>query len=95
MPIPSLRVLLPTLSTVVATPALWLIKAYQLVISPMRPPTCRFYPSCSAYAVTAIKRFGIVRGSWLTVRRLMHCHPRCTATRDALLPWARARQPPA
>jgi len=75
MPIPSLRVLLPTLSTVVATPALWLIKAYQLVISPMRPPTCRFYPSCSAYAVTAIKRFGIVRGSWLTVRRLMHCHP--------------------
>ena len=75
MPIPSLRVLLPTLSTVVATPALWLIKAYQLVISPMRPPTCRFYPSCSAYAVTAIRRFGIVRGSWLTVRRLMHCHP--------------------
>ena len=68
MPTPSLR-------TVVATPALWLIKAYQLFISPMRPPTCRFYPSCSAYAVTAIERFGIVRGSWLAARRLLRCHP--------------------
>ena len=75
MPIPSLRAVVSTLSTVVVTPVLWLIKAYQLVISPMRPPTCRFYPSCSAYAVTAIERFGIVRGSWLATRRLLHCHP--------------------
>ena len=68
MPMPSLR-------TVIATPAIWLIKAYQLFLSPMRPPTCRFYPSCSAYALTAIERFGILRGSWLAARRLLSCHP--------------------
>jgi putative membrane protein insertion efficiency factor len=72
MPIPPLRTVL---STVVTTPLVCLIKAYQLFISPMRPPTCRFYPSCSAYAVTALRRFGIVRGSWLAARRLLRCHP--------------------
>ena len=65
----------PSVRTIVATPAIWLIKAYQLVLSPMRPPTCRFYPSCSSYAVTAIERFGLLRGSWLAARRLLRCHP--------------------
>jgi len=62
-------------SAVVAAPAIWLIRGYQLVVSPMRPQTCRFYPSCSAYALTAIERFGILRGSWLATRRLLRCHP--------------------
>ena len=74
MPLPSVRKL-PSIRTVVASPAIALIRAYQLVLSPMRPPTCRFYPSCSAYALTAIERFGIVRGSWLATRRLLRCHP--------------------
>jgi uncharacterized protein len=65
----------PSLRSVVAAPAIWLIRAYQLFLSPMRPPTCRFYPSCSAYALTAIDRFGIVRGTWLATRRLLRCHP--------------------
>jgi putative membrane protein insertion efficiency factor len=66
---------LPPVRAMVAAPAIWLIRAYQLVVSPMRPPTCRFYPSCSAYALTAIERFGLLRGSWLAARRLLRCHP--------------------
>ncbi len=54
---------------------LGLIKMYQRVISPYTPPTCRFYPSCSAYAVDAIARHGPWRGGYLAVRRLLRCHP--------------------
>ena len=60
---------------VAALPLIWLIRGYQLVISPLTPPTCRYYPSCSAYALTAIQRFGPVKGTWLAVRRLLRCHP--------------------
>jgi putative membrane protein insertion efficiency factor len=51
------------------------IRAYQRWISPVRPPACRFTPSCSAYAVTAVERFGAVRGGWLATRRLLRCGP--------------------
>lgn len=56
-------------------PLLALIWCYQHLISPMTPPTCRFYPSCSTYAVTALRRFGLFRGTWLTIRRLLRCNP--------------------
>ena len=52
-----------------------LVRGYQLVISPALPPSCRFTPSCSQYALEAITRHGAVRGTWLTVRRLVRCHP--------------------
>ncbi|MDE2090199.1 MAG: membrane protein insertion efficiency factor YidD [Gammaproteobacteria bacterium] len=52
-----------------------LISAYRYLISPLLGPHCRFYPSCSSYAMTAIERFGAARGSWLALRRLSRCHP--------------------
>lgn len=54
---------------------LFLIKAYQLIISPLFPPTCRFTPTCSQYSMEAINRHGISRGLYMTVRRLLRCHP--------------------
>jgi uncharacterized protein len=51
------------------------IRAYQLVLSPLLGPRCRFYPSCSSYAVQALTRHGPLRGSWLAARRLLRCHP--------------------
>jgi len=64
-----------TLERTLAWPLIAAIRVYQRIWSPMRPPTCRFYPSCSAYAVTALERYGPVRGTWLAVRRLFRCHP--------------------
>ena len=52
-----------------------LIRGYQRFISPALPPSCRFYPSCSQYAIEAIARHGALRGSWLAARRLARCHP--------------------
>lgn len=52
-----------------------LLHAYQRWVSPLFAPHCRYYPSCSSYAVTAVARFGAVRGGWLAVRRLSRCHP--------------------
>jgi hypothetical protein len=52
-----------------------LIRAYQLGVSPLLGPRCRFYPSCSCYAHTAIERFGVLRGTWLGAKRLLRCHP--------------------
>ncbi len=51
------------------------IRGYQLLISPLRPPACRFTPSCSSYALVAVDRFGVVRGGWLSICRLGRCHP--------------------
>jgi putative membrane protein insertion efficiency factor len=59
-----------------------MIRAYQLVLGPMLGPRCRFYPSCSCYAHTAIERHGVVRGMWLGARRLLRCHPFCAGGFD-------------
>lgn len=52
-----------------------LIEIYQKVISPLKPPTCRFYPSCSSYSLEAIKRFGAIKGGFLAIKRISKCHP--------------------
>lgn len=52
-----------------------LIRGYQLAVSPFLPPACRFYPSCSEYAARAIAAHGPVRGTWLSLGRVLRCHP--------------------
>jgi putative membrane protein insertion efficiency factor len=52
-----------------------IIRFYQVAISPLKPPTCRFYPTCSHYGVEAIQRFGALKGGWLTLKRISKCHP--------------------
>ncbi len=53
----------------------YLIKIYRWVISPFFPPTCRFYPTCSEYAQEAFQKFGTLKGGWLSVKRILKCHP--------------------
>jgi putative membrane protein insertion efficiency factor len=53
----------------------WLIRAYQLTLSPLLGPRCRFYPSCSQYALEAVRAHGALHGCWLALRRLSRCHP--------------------
>lgn len=52
-----------------------LVRFYQVFISPLSAPSCRFYPCCSQYSRVSLQRFGAVKGTWLTVRRLLRCHP--------------------
>ncbi len=54
---------------------LTLIRLWQWTFSRVLPPTCRFYPSCSEYGYQAISRYGVLKGGWLTLRRLARCHP--------------------
>ena len=54
---------------------LWMIRFYRNYISPNRPPCCRFIPTCSAYALEAIEKYGAVKGGFLAVRRILRCNP--------------------
>jgi hypothetical protein len=52
-----------------------LVRLYQVLLSPVLPPSCRYLPTCSAYAVEALRRHGALAGSWLALRRILRCHP--------------------
>ena len=56
-------------------PLIAFIRFYQICISPLKPPTCRFTPTCSAYALEALRKHGLFKGSWLAIRRILRCHP--------------------
>jgi putative membrane protein insertion efficiency factor len=51
-----------------------LLRGYKLLLSPLLPPMCRFEPTCSVYTMQAVEKYGVVRGTWLGVRRLSRCH---------------------
>ena len=51
------------------------IKGYRLILSPILGPSCRFQPTCSSYALEALEKHGLIRGTWLTIKRLAKCHP--------------------
>ena len=63
------------MTSLLVRPLIWLVRAYQLLISPFVPPSCRFHPTCSHYAIEALRRHGAFKGLWLAVRRIMRCHP--------------------
>lgn len=54
---------------------IFLIRGYQKWISPLFPPTCRFYPTCSSYFIQALEKYGAVKGTYLGIRRILRCHP--------------------
>ena len=52
-----------------------LVKFYRKYISPLRPPCCRYYPTCSQYALEALEKYGALKGGWLALRRILRCNP--------------------
>lgn len=52
-----------------------IVRIYQLVISPWTGPSCRFHPTCSQYSIEALRRHGALKGTWLTIKRIVRCHP--------------------
>lgn len=75
--------------------AILVVRIYQWTLSPMLGPACRFSPSCSHYACGCLSEHGLVRGSWLTVRRLGRCHPWHPGGYDPVPPAASSRALPA
>jgi hypothetical protein len=63
------------LKRILIAPFIVIIRAYQLLISPLLAPRCRFYPSCSHYSIEALQEKGLLHGSWLAVKRIARCHP--------------------
>lgn len=55
--------------------AVLMIRGYQVTVSPLLPAACRYQPTCSAYTVEAVERYGAVRGAWMGMRRILRCHP--------------------
>lgn len=54
---------------------LGVIRFYRLFLSPLKPPTCRFIPTCSEYAILAIEKYGVFLGGWMALKRILKCHP--------------------
>jgi len=64
-----------TILRILSLPFIILIKLYQLIISPWTGPTCRYTPTCSQYGIEALKKYGLFKGLWLTLKRIARCNP--------------------
>lgn len=64
-----------TLKKILIFPFVFLIRFYQIVISPLTPATCRYSPTCSQYSLEAFQKHGIIKGGWLAIKRIFSCHP--------------------
>ena len=60
---------------IAAMPLIGIVRFYQVCISPLTPPSCRYTPTCSQYALEALRRYGAFKGGWLAFKRLARCHP--------------------
>lgn len=60
---------------IIALPFIGAIRFYQRFISPLTPPACRYTPTCSQYAIEAIRKYGVIKGGWLAIKRISRCHP--------------------
>ena len=68
-------VIVRALAATPRTALILVVRGYQVALSPLLPASCRYYPSCSTYAIEALQRHGALRGGWLTLRRLARCNP--------------------
>ena len=59
----------------IVLPFVWLVKAYQRYISPLTPPSCRYTPTCSQYTIEALQKHGLLKGGWLSLKRIGSCNP--------------------
>ena len=63
------------LKKILIFPFIFLVKIYQSIISPLFPPTCRYKPTCSEYAIQSLKKHGLIKGVYLSIKRVVNCHP--------------------
>ena len=63
------------LNKILIFPLILLVKIYQSIISPLFPPTCRYTPTCSEYAIQSLKKHGLIKGVYLSIKRVVNCHP--------------------
>lgn len=70
-----MRTIIKFFGTILSKIMIALIRGYQIFISPLFPPTCRFYPTCSTYFIQALKKYGPIKGTYLGVKRILKCHP--------------------
>ncbi len=69
------KLIIKKIFQILAVPFILLIKIYQLFISPLFPSSCRYTPTCSHYTAEALKKYGLFKGGWLGIKRILRCHP--------------------